>query len=102
MEFLSLTLSSAEVGASALNCKFSELPEDNTSTVKFLYNSVKKNFARVSFMAKNNSKARRNGDKTRLFEPVLKTFAKSSLRLSFSPIIPGRVSPSETKECPSV
>ena len=102
MEFPSVTSSSAQRPVSASNCKFSELSEDNTSTVKFLYNFVRKFFAKVSFPAKNSSKAARNGEETRPFEPLLNNFAKSSLRLSFSLIIPGGVSPSGTKRCQSV
>ena len=77
--------------------------EDNTSAVRFLYNSVRKFFASVSFPTKNSRRTTRNGDKeTRPFEPVLKNLAKSYLRLSFSSIIPGGVSPPGTKRCPSV
>ena len=102
MEFPSLTPSSAQRSVSASNCEFSELSEGNTSTVKFLCNSLRKSFARVSFPAKNSSRVARNGDETRPFEPVLKNFAKSSLRLSFSPITQVGVSPSRTKRCLSV
>ena len=98
MEFTSLTPSSAQGSVSASNCKFSEFSEDNTSTVKLLYNSVRKCFARVSFPAKKSSRAARNGDETRPFEPALKNFAKNSLRLSFSQIIPVGVSPSGKKD----
>ena len=55
MDFPSLTPSSAQRSLSASNCKFSELSEDNTSTVKFLYNSVRNIFARVSFPAKKTA-----------------------------------------------
>ena len=76
------------------------MSEDNTSTVRFLYISVRNFFASVYFPAKNSGRAARNGDERRPFELVLKFFAKSSLRLSFCPIIPGGVTPSGTKDVP--
>ena len=82
MEFTSLTPSSAQRSVSASN----------------LYNSVRKCFAMVSFPAKKSSRAARNGDETRPFEPALKNFAKNSLRLSFSQIISVGVSPSGKKD----
>ena len=102
MEFSTFTPISTHKSASASNYKFSELTEENTSTVRFLYNSVRKFFVSVSFPSKNSRRAATNGDETRPFELVLKNFAKSSLRLSFSSIIPEGVLPSETKRCPSV
>ena len=44
MEFPSLTPSSAQRSVSAWNCKFSDLSQDNTSTITLLYNSVRKFF----------------------------------------------------------
>ena len=82
----------------ALNSRVeSLLSKESTSTVKFLYNSVRKLFAKVSFPAKNSRSAARKGDEINPLDFVQKNFAKSSLRLNFSPIIPGGVSPSNTK-----
>ena len=55
MKFSSLTLISIHKSASVSNFKFSELSEDNTSTVRFLYNSVRNFFASVSFLAKKTA-----------------------------------------------
>ena len=77
MEFSSLELISIHKSVSASNCKFSELSEDNTSTVIFLYNSVRNVFASVSFLAKNSRRAARNGDERRPFEPVLKILQRA-------------------------
>ena len=41
MEFSSFTPISIHKSVSASNCKFSELSEDNTSAVRFLYKSVR-------------------------------------------------------------
>ena len=96
MEFANLTPISAR-SLRALNSSVESLSEDSTSTVKFLYNYVRKFYAMVSFPAKNSNSTVRKGEETRPFDFVQKNFAKSSFRLTFLPIIPGRVSPSGTK-----
>ena len=75
MEFSSLAPIPIHKSGSASNCKFSELSEDNTSTVRFLYNSVTRFFSSIIFPVKSSKRAARNGDETRPFEPVLEDFA---------------------------
>ena len=54
-----LTPISTHKSLRASNCKFSELSEDSASTVRFLYNSVRKCFASVSFLAKKQLEGRK-------------------------------------------
>ena len=101
MEFANLTTISAHKSVRALNSSVESLSEDTTSTVKFLYNSVRKFFVKV-FPAKNSTSAAREEEKIRPFDFIRKNFAKSSFRFNFLPIIPGGVSPSCTKKWPSM
>ena len=83
MEFANLTPISAQKSVRAINSSVESLSENSTPTVKFLYNSVKKFFAKVSFPAKNSKSAARKGEETRPFDFVQKKLAKSSFRFNF-------------------
>ena len=48
----------------ALSSRMESLSEDSTSTVKFLYNSVRKFFAKVYFLVKNSRSAVSKGNET--------------------------------------
>ena len=85
MALASVTPISAHRSVRALNSRVEPLSEESTSTVKFLYNSMRKFLAEVSFPAKNSRSAVRKGDETNPLDFVRKNFAKSSLRLNFSP-----------------
>ena len=96
MAFAKLTSISAHRSVRALNSSVESLSEKNISTVKFLFKSVRKSFANVSFPAKNSKRTAKKGGKTSPFDFVQKKFAERSLSFNFSPTIPGGVSPSGT------
>ena len=102
MEFDNLTLIVANKSVRAWNSSTEPLSDDSTSTIKFLYNSVRKFFTRLSFPTKNNRRAARNRADTTTFDFVQKDFAKSSSGFYFSPWIPRGISLLGTKRCPSV
>ena len=85
---------SAHKSVRALYSGVELLAGDNTSTVKFLYKSVRKFFAKVSIPAKNSKRAANKGDEKSPFDFVQTIFENSSLRFRFLLTIPGGVSPS--------
>ena len=94
MGFANPTPISAHKSVRALYSGVELLSGDNTSTVKFLYKSVRKFFAKVSFPTKNSKRAANKGDETSPFDFVQTIFENSSLRLRFLLTVPGGVSPS--------
>ena len=78
MELANLTLILAQRSGKASNLNIESLSVDKTSTVRFLYSSLKKSFTIVSLTAKSKSKAPKKGTETRPVDFLQKNFAKSS------------------------
>ena len=100
MELVNPILISAKRFVKASNLHIEMLSLYRTSAVRFQYSSVRNSFTIVSLLLNNKSKAPKKDAEARPVYFVWKNFAESSFRFSFSPLMPGRISPSGTSRCP--